>query len=369
MANPKIKFPRDERSEFFADLRKKVQTYFKENNISRYGDRRMFFKTIVLVLAYIGSYALILTRVSDSFALNFLYWILLGMSVAGIGLSIMHDASHGSYSKNKRINTILANIMVLIGGSEFTWNIQHNQLHHSYTNVDGMDEDINPGPFMRFSPHKKRYWIHRFQHIYAWFFYGLMTVSWSTNKDFKQLFNYRGREQANSTSVSFNVRFIRLVISKLFFHLITLILPLLLLPDPWYVTLLYVFSMHFVAGLILACVFQPAHIMPTSEYPLPNDDGNMENSWAIHQLLTTANFAPNSKLFSWYVGGLNFQIEHHLFPNICHIHHKKISEIVKETAKKYNLPYNVQPNFLKALWEHGKMLKTLGRTDYIPLRA
>jgi linoleoyl-CoA desaturase len=126
--------------------------------------------------------------------------------------------------------------------------------------------------------------------------------------------------------------------------------------------------MHFVAGLILACVFQPAHVMPNTEFPLPDDStGSMENNWAIHQLMTTANFAPESKLFSWYVGGLNFQVEHHLFPNICHVHHKAISKIVRKTASEYNLPYNEQPSFMKALWEHGKMLKKLGNYDLIPV--
>ena len=183
-ANTSIKFPRDERGEFFAVLRKRVNEHFKENNKNRFGDKRMYFKSFMLISAYIVSYMLIITRVTDSFGLNLLLWLSLGLSVAGIGLSIMHDASHGAYSKNKTINWLLANSMTFIGGSTFTWNIQHNQKHHSYTNVDGIDEDINPGFIMRFSPHKKRYWIHNFQHFYAWFFYGIMTMSWSTEKDF-----------------------------------------------------------------------------------------------------------------------------------------------------------------------------------------
>lgn len=370
MAITSVKFPRDERSEFFTELRSRVKAYFEENNIDRYGDYRMYIKTAVLIAFYIGSYALIITRVTDSFWLNMGLWTLLGLAVAGLGLSVMHDASHGAYSKNKKVNWFLANVMVFIGGSEFTWNIQHNQLHHSFTNVDGIDEDINPGFIMRFSPHKKRYWIHKFQHIYAWFLYGFMTISWSTNKDFKQLFVYRKQKHIGQKSNAFGILLTKLIFAKLTFHLITIVLPLILLPDAWYITLLNVFIMHFVAGLILACVFQPAHVMPNTEFPLPdNSTGSMENNWAIHQLMTTANFARNSKLFSWYVGGLNFQVEHHLFPNICHVHHKAISKIVKKTAEEYNLPYNEQPSFMKALWEHGKMLKKLGNYDLMPVSA
>jgi linoleoyl-CoA desaturase len=88
----------------------------------------------------------------------------------------------------------------------------------------------------------------------------------------------------------------------------------------------------------------------------------MEDSWAVHQLLNTTNFSPGSKVTAWFIGGLNYQIEHHLFPQICHIHYPKISAIVAETAREYNLPYNVQKTFIHAIWEHGRMLKVLGKS-------
>lgn len=367
MERAAVKFPRGE-SEFFSEVRNRVNAYFRDNNISRYGDYRMVIKTVVLISSYFLIYSLIISRVSEDAVLNAILWILLGLSLAGIGLSVMHDASHGAYSKNKKVNRLLSNTMALIGGSVFTWNIQHNQLHHSFTNVDGLDEDIDPSFVMRFSPHKKRYWMHRFQHLYAWFFYGIMTLTWSTDKDFVQLYRYRNNPDFTLGKIRFSWLLTRLIMAKIFFHTFTLILPLILLPDPWYVTLMNTFTMHFVAGFTLACVFQPAHVVPTSDYPLPDDKGSMENAWAIHQMHTTANFAPGSRIFSWYVGGLNYQIEHHLFPNVCHVHHREISKIVKKTAEEYGLPYNVQPTFLKALYEHARMLKMLGRQDYLQVR-
>jgi linoleoyl-CoA desaturase len=130
---------------------------------------------------------------------------------------------------------------------------------------------------------------------------------------------------------------------------------------PWWATILAFFTMQFICGLLLTTIFQLAHIMPTTKFPLPDTKGNVQESWAIHQLLTTTNFAPKSRIMSWYVGGLNYQIEHHLFPNICHIHYKKISPIVKKTAQEFGIPYHSEPNFFKAIASHIKMLKMLGR--------
>jgi linoleoyl-CoA desaturase len=121
--------------------------------------------------------------------------------------------------------------------------------------------------------------------------------------------------------------------------------------------------MQFICGLILAMIFQPAHIVPTSTFPMPNNSGVVEADWAVSQLYNTANFAPKAKLFSWYVGGLNYQVEHHLFPSICHIHYSKISKIVEQTAKDFSLPYHSYDTFAAALSEHTKMLKNLGKPN------
>jgi linoleoyl-CoA desaturase len=171
-----VKFPRNENAEFLTTLRSRVNKYFKDNGISKYGDRRLYLKTSALLALYFFPYALIMFEVSDSIAVKFMLWLTFGLGLSGLGLSVMHDAVHGAYSSNKKVNQFFANVMVIIGGSKFTWNVQHNQKHHSYTNRDGIDEDIDPGVIMRFSPHKKRYGIHRLQHLYAWFFYGIIST-------------------------------------------------------------------------------------------------------------------------------------------------------------------------------------------------
>lgn len=355
--------------EFIKSLQKKVRLYFKENNISRHANASMVFKTIALVAIYLVPYFLMLFGVISNPWIMFAMWLVMGIGMAGVGFSVMHDANHGSYSKNQKVNNALGQIIKILGGSAENWRIQHNVLHHSYTNIDGMDEDIDIGNLMRFSPTQKRLVHHRFQHIYAWFLYGLMTFLWSTSKDFKQLFRYQKMGLIERQKRSFSSLLIDLIISKLMYFGIFLVLPLIFFEGhAWQVILGYA-AMHYTAGIILSTVFQPAHVIPDASFPEPELNGQMDNNWAVHQVLTTSNFAPESRLFSWYVGGLNYQIEHHLFPNICHVHYKKLSEIVKETTKEYGLPYYSQKTFFGALKQHGLMLKNLGKYDNLEKMA
>jgi len=347
--------------DFTQSLRAKVMAYFEENGISKYGNSSMVFKTIFMFSLYLVPYFLMITGVfTDPFVLLFL-WMVMGLGVAGIGFSVMHDANHNSYSRNPIVNRVLSYSLNFLGGFSRTWQYQHNTMHHFYTNIDGFDEDIDPGAVLRLSPQKPLYKFHRFQQYYAWFLYALMTLTWTIDKDFKQLFRYQKEGVVLDRKKSFSALLTELIVSKLIYYTYILVIPMLVLPVAWWMVLIYYLAMHFVSGFILAIVFQTAHVMPSSEYPKPNKKGTMENNWTIHQLLTTSDYAPKSRFFSWFIGGLNFQIEHHLFPSICHIHYKKIAHLVEKTAREYQLPYYVQPNFFKALVNHTKMLKMLGR--------
>ena len=360
-----VKFPKSSANDFVSVLRKRVSDYFETKKISRYANFSMVVKSIAILSIYLIPYFVILTAgITDPWHVLGL-WIVMGIGSAGIGLSIMHDANHGSYSKNQKVNKFLGYLLNFIGGSAVNWKLQHNYLHHGYTNVEGMDEDIDPGVVMRLSPHKKRLAIHRWQHIYGWFLYGLMTLSWVTSKDYAQLKRYREKGLLVKQNRSYRWLLIELIVSKAFFYGYLLVLPIVFSAVAWWQTVIFFVIMHYIQGFILTVVFQPAHVMPTTNYPLPDGEGNLENNWAIHQLLTTSDFSPKSRIFSWYVGGLNYQIEHHLFPNICHIHYRKVSHLVKETAKEYGIPYNVQDNFIIALINHGRMLKKLGRYDTV----
>ena len=286
--------------------------------------------------------------------------------MAGIGMGVMHDAIHGSYSKNAKVNEYMGYTLNLIGANATIWKIQHNVLHHTYTNIDEADDDISAPFFLRFSPHAKRYWLHRFQHIYIWFFYGFSTLSWITAKDFIRINRYSKIGFFNGKN-EVKRAVLKVIGWKLPYYSYALALPLYMVSlSPWIVILAFL-SMHFVTGLCISMVFQTAHVMPSIEFPLPDENGMIASDWSTHQLATTCNYSPRSKLFSWLIGGLNYQIEHHLFPNICHVHYKKLSRIVADTAKEYGIPYNSRKTFISAIGDHIKMLRQLGKMELVGL--
>jgi len=293
-------------------------------------------------------------------------YMLAGLGAAGIGMGIMHDANHGSYSKHRRINKYLGYTMNLVGASVSVWKIQHNVLHHTYTNIKGADDDINPPLILRFSPSSKKFWFHRYQHVYVWFFYGISTLSWVISTDFVRIRRYYKMGFFNKKN-ELLTEILKIIIWKSFYFLYVLIIPLIMIPiAPWIIILAFI-SMHFVTGMSLSIVFQIAHVMPGNEFPLPDENGLIANDWFIHQLATTSNFSPRSKFLYWSIGGLNYQIEHHLFPNISHIHYKKLAPIVAATAEEHGLPYNSKKNFISAIWNHIIMLKQLGEMELNPV--
>jgi linoleoyl-CoA desaturase len=356
----KVKFVNKDKSLFFPTLRKRVDAYFTENNLPKSGNSRILIKSIILLLLYLVPFALLLA-LTPGLGVSLMLWFVMGIGVAGVAMSVMHDANHGAFSKSKTLNYLMAHSVNLLGASAFNWKLQHNILHHTYTNVVEMDEDIDDMVFMRFSPHTNVRFFHKVQWAYAFFFYGLLTLYWVTLKDFLQFFRFI-RSGVNAHSKAENrVAFAKIVAFKVLYFFSILVAPTLLFGISFLEVLLGFLLMHFVAGIILSTVFQLAHTVEGTSHPLPCDSGIIENDWAIHQLNTTANFARKSKLLSWYVGGLNFQIEHHLFPRICHVHYPAVAEIVKETAAEFNIPYLESKTFVQAVRSHLNTLHRFGR--------
>lgn len=320
----------------------------------------MFIKTAFMFALYLVPFGFILFAPGPVWVF-FPLWILMGFGAAGIGLSVMHDANHGAYSNNPKVNKFMSVVMNAVGGYDCNWRIQHNVLHHTFTNVHGHDEDIEAGAMLRFSPEQQLRRRHRFQHIYGWFLYALMTMFWVTYKDFSQLVRYERKKLLSSQRTTLRKEMTRLVIHKSLYYLFVIGLPIIFSPYSWWMIIVGFVMMHTVIGFTLSAIFQPAHVIPQNHFPVSDEKGGLEHNWAVHQLLTTANFARQNKVLTWYIGGLNHQIEHHLFPNICHIHYPAISKIVKQTALEFKLPYNEEPTFFAALRNHGRMLKQLGQ--------
>jgi linoleoyl-CoA desaturase len=368
MKDKTVKFNKQHEAEFFHVLHKRVNQYFRDNNISKYANRRMVFKTIFMLCLYFTPLIIMLLGGVSSFGPALVLWVVMGLGMSGIGLSVMHDANHGAYSSDKRVNSLVGFVVNFVGGYHVNWKIQHNVLHHSFTNIHGHDEDIENDVF-RFSPDKPYNKAYRFQALYAPFLYSLMTLFWVVYKDFNQVVRYNKRGLLVNQGLSYRKALTEIVVYKLAYLTLTLFLPMWIIEIPWWQTLLGFLIMHFICGLILGLIFQPAHVIEDTHFFVPDMKGSMENNWAVHQLMTTANFANGSRFFSWFIGGLNFQIEHHLFPHICHIHYRKLSPIVQATAVEYNIPYFQHPTFLKALISHFRLLNDLGTGRYDAKKA
>ncbi|MBU2914373.1 fatty acid desaturase family protein [Reichenbachiella agariperforans] len=345
--------------QFVQTLNKRVNEYFQSKGISKHGNVTLYIKTVVMLSMFIVPYfVVILMEPQGLVALGLM--IIMGMGMAGIGLSIMHDAIHGAYSSNRTVNKILGYTLNLVGGNAINWRIQHNVKHHTYTNIEEHDEDIEPKAILRFSPGTKLKPIHKYQYLYAWFFYGLGTFFWVTFKDFAKITRYNKEGLLAKNTKSIAGEYVILILTKVVYYIYAIGVPVYFTSYTGWQIFGGFMLMHFVAGMGLAVIFQPAHLMNEVDFPAPDKDGNMEYSWTVHQLYTTVNFGNQNRILDWYAGGLNFQIEHHLFPHICHVHYKHLAKIVKETAAEYNYPYYAEPTFRSALLAHGRMLKALG---------
>lgn len=352
----------DQRFESFKFvLHARVNSYFREKKLSKKGNSSIFFKSFVLLFLYITSYfLLILIEPPTIVAVPLL--VVFGMSLAGIGLNIMHDAVHETYSTRRRLNRILVNSAYLIGMNPTIWKIQHNIKHHSYTNIHDLDEDIESKAFVRLNPHDKRLAIHRFQYIYAWLVYAVGTLFWVILKDFIKFYRYAEDGSIQKYSRGVITELTILLITKFLYFFAMIGVPLIFTEYGILEILVGFCLLHVVAALCLAIIFQPSHLMGEVEFPLPDEAGKLESSWLLNQLNTTINFAMGSRIITWFSGGLNFHIEHHLFPNISHVHYRHISGIVKQTADEYGFPYRSEDTLISALVGHIAMLKRLGKT-------
>ncbi|HAD11480.1 MAG TPA: acyl-CoA desaturase [Saprospirales bacterium] len=354
-----IRFVSPDKSQFHHTLHSRVDSYFKENNLSKHANAAVVVKSVILLSAYLLPLFL-MSWFQPAFGWSLACWALMGVAMAGVGMSVMHDSIHGAYSANPRINELLGYSLVLLGGAISNWKYQHNNLHHTFTNITHYDDDVADKPGLRFSPHTEVKPIHRSQWWHAFFFYCLTTLYWVVGKDFVQFVRYRRIGLNKNTNAQNRVLLAQIIGVKIFYLSLFLGLPIMAGIPLWEVLAGFLL-MHFICGVILTVIFQLAHTVEETTHPLPNEMGNIENEWAIHQLHTTVNFSRNNRFLTWYLGGLNYQVEHHLFPKICHVHYPQIANIVERTAAEFNTPYLVHKTFGHALRSHFAMLQKFGR--------
>jgi linoleoyl-CoA desaturase len=353
-----LKFKNSSKSLFLATTRLRVDNYFLESNISRHANSYMWFKTAFFLTGFLLLYILIISNIFNTWTM-LLFSAGLGVFSAFVGFNVCHDAIHGAFSSDKRINKIFSSVFNLVGANPYVWNITHNIVHHTYTNIPGHDEDIEVAPgLIRLSEEEPVNKIQRYQHWYALPLYGLASLSWVFRKDFKKFFQAKvGEHELNHPKIEyFNLFFYKAIYYGLF-----MALPLIFIDISWLQFLLGFLVLHMAQGFTMGLIFQLAHVVEGTDFPFPNEEGNIDEAWAEHQMRTTANFAGSNKVAAFFLGGLNRQIEHHLFPKVCHIHYAKIGQIVKETALEHDIPYNESPTFFAALKSHFKMLKKFGK--------
>ena len=350
------KFPNVSQS-FHKELKKRINQYFESEGKDVTGNTKLYTKAIILIVAFLSLYIHLVFFTPGTFW-ALLECVLLGITTAGIGFNIMHDGAHGSFSKYRGINNIAAFTLNVLGGSSFMWNMKHNVIHHAYTNVDGVDDDIDIQPWMRMSSTQPKLLMHRYQHIYFWLLYSLLYVLWVFVLDYQKYFKQRiGAMPLKKMSFTDHLTFWSFKLIHLFLFFV---LPIMMLGFVDWVIGYLIFAL--VAGFVISIVFQLAHTVEHTHFPQPVDDtGKLEDEWAIHQLKTTANFAPKNKVISWMIGGLNYQIEHHLFPKISHIHYPELRNIIKQACSEFNVPYIEYPKMRQAIVSHVIFLKQMGR--------
>ncbi|HNU88004.1 MAG TPA: acyl-CoA desaturase [Ferruginibacter sp.] len=345
-------------NDFYQSLKSSVEEYFVNNKIKRTGDWRLFSKTIILVSAAIAMYIVLITASVNAW-IALLLCMLLGFTLASVGFSVMHDANHGSYSTKPWLNDFLGLSLNAMGASSYFWKQKHNIIHHTYTNVDGIDDDIAKSPIIRQCESQKWVPAHKVQYLYLLPVYSLSTIFWIFIMDFKKYFSHKiYTTDAWKMNTKNHIIFWATKVLYLFFYVA---LPIYVWGFlPWFAGYM---ALNAVMGLTLSIVFQLAHVVENTEFEhVPLDETkHIETAWAEHQVKTTANFAMGNKIVSWFVGGLNFQIEHHLFPKVSHVHYPAISKIVMQKCKEFNLPYNKYDTMTEAVASHFRVMKYLGK--------
>ena len=341
---------------FFNALKTEVDAYFEKAGIKKTGNWKLYGKTMILIPGMLGLYALLLF-VNMHWALTSFLWLLFGLTMTAIGFNVMHDACHGSFSTKGWVNNIFGLTNNFLGGNAFMWKLKHNIIHHTYTNIDGVDDDINNMPFMRECTTQPWKPMHRYQSIYMFILYGFTSLFMFFTDYIKYFSRHIYTTPLKKMSSSDHIIFWA---GKIFFIIFYIALPIALIG--WKGWLLGFVISQFAFGLTLAFVFQLAHVVEHAEFDSAGvDPKRIEDEWAIHQVKTTANFASKNKIVTWFVGGLNYQIEHHLFPRISHIHYPAISKIVKETCEKFELHYINFPTTRSAIISHVRFMYNMGK--------
>ena len=337
------------------DLNSSVDHYFKSRNISPKGNLSLVIKAGFFLSLFLLFYTIVLY--STALKLNLFSLLIscaaLAVSIAGLGFNIMHEAAHGALSEHRIFNRLGRWLMECAGFSSYLYQISHCRIHHCHTNIYGVDGDISDVDIVRLSPRHTWKPIHRYQVFYTPFLYCFLTLVWVWWSDFVRILTKTvGREPIRAFPPKV---LLKIFVNKCLHACLALVIPSLFLG--FSKALFCYVTTYMFLGCIFAFVFQLAHTHGSADWP----EKNIKNFDAFeNQFLTAANFAVSNSLLSWLLGGLNFQLEHHMFPHISHVHYPQISQVVKKVCAEYGIEYPEVPTMRKAIFLHFSWLKQMG---------
>lgn len=358
----KVSFMHDpDSTEFTRTLNRRIQHYFTENGISRHANRAMLLKVLLAVLWWTGSYALILLNRWSNVELVALY-VLHGFGQLFMAFNLAHDANHGALSARRWVNQVFSLAFDVVGVNSYMWRLMHNDSHHFHVNIQETDVAISSNGIFRFSPAERWRPHHRYQHLYAPWIYCLATLEWVFLKDFNW-FIFK-RQIGNAVNVRHTpAQWTKLFLFKAFYFGYVLVVPILLLDNPWWVPVTGFLLYHAGIGFSIALIFQTTHVVEGTVYPKADAHGRIHNNYISHLVQTTADYAWRNPVANWFFGCLNVHTVHHIYPHICHVHYPRLTPILVATATEYGFAYREHRGVWQAFRAHLRMLRLLGQPD------
>lgn len=341
---------------FYNTLKHRVFVHFRENKLSRYANARAIIKTLLFTTIFIQLYFIILF-LPLPYYLFLLAWFFMGIFLILAAMSMVHDAAHGVYSKHALINEALLLFANLAGGDGYMYKFKHTMSHHPFTNIHGLDIDLEQSSLVRVTPYTKSKEKHKHQAKYMKILYPFFILFWVLLRDFKY---YRLEKIGLTKTHHAPIRWIVLIASKIFYILYMIIIPCWLLPYEIAFTLAGFVCMHIGSGVVAMFALLSNHVVEDSVFITPGKNGIIDCSWGEHQMRTTDDYSPDSKVISYLFSGLNHHVAHHLFPRYCHVHYPVITKIVRETAAEFGIRYRYN-SITDGLVSHFKLLKRLSK--------
>lgn len=350
---------KQEKDKVFKDLKRLVNDYLSKTPLEAIGPRQMYYKSAFLVCCWITAYTLLLTVGPSYWFVGVISLVTLLILTCGLEFCIMHDASHFTFSSHRWLNKVALNLALsVLGACPLSWHQEHVVRHHGHTNILGSDPDVYASHVLRLHPDDKWHWWHQWQHYYGMPLFSFMWLHWVYNDLVNAIFNTYQLSRRRYWL------FWTLIFVGLIPHIILgLVIPYLAFKDIWVVGIGYVlFFMSL--SIVMAMTFVLAHVSDGQTFYQSHDD--IQKDWAVHQLETTADFAVNNRFLIFLLGGLNFQVEHHIFPAICHLHYPQIQKIVKKYCNEHGVRYHEEETLWGALRSHVVHLKTMSvRPDHV----